>query len=158
MKLQISSRLAILAALELARNEGRQLSVSDIGDKFGVSSHHLAKVMHVMGRNSLVRSVRGAGGGYQLIGNARRITLLDIVRLFQDLSSADSDLGPADATAEGHVLNAVIEEIDDIARATLGSITIATMCKLVEARHGPAQKPADTERRQSRNRVSGQAI
>ena len=66
MRLQISTRLAIFAALELTAREGRQLSVADIGEKYGVSSHHLAKVMHVMGRAGLVRSVRGAGGGYQL--------------------------------------------------------------------------------------------
>ena len=78
MRLQISTRLAIFAALELSAREGSQLSVAEIGEKYGVSSHHLAKVMHVMGRAGLVRSVRGAGGGYQFSGNARRTTLLDI--------------------------------------------------------------------------------
>ena len=61
MRLQISTQLAIFAVLELAAREGQQLSVADIGEKYGVSSHHLAKVMHVMGRAGLVRSVRGAG-------------------------------------------------------------------------------------------------
>ena len=82
MKLQISTRLAIFAVLELTAREGCQLSVADIGEKYGVSSHHLAKVMHVMGRAGLVRSVRGAGGGYQFAGNPRRTTLLDVALLF----------------------------------------------------------------------------
>jgi Rrf2 family protein len=134
MKLQISTRLAIFAVLELTAREGRQLSVAEIGGKFGVSSHHLAKVMHVMGRAGLVRSVRGAGGGYQFAGNARRITLLDVVQLFEDLSSNEQNAGVVDATPEGQTLSGVLNEIDDIARATLGSITIATMRKLVERR------------------------
>ena len=132
MRLQISTQLAIFAALELAAREGQQLSVADIGEKYGVSSHHLAKVMHVMGRAGLVRSVRGAGGGYQFAGNARRTTLLDVVQLFEDANSAEPDGGAADATPEGQALRQVLSEIDDIARATLGSITIATMRKLVD--------------------------
>jgi Rrf2 family protein len=132
MRLQISTRLAIFAVLELAAREGQQLSVADIGEKYGVSSHHLAKVMHVMGRAGLVRSVRGAGGGYQLASDARRATLLDVVQLFEDLNSVEQDGGTTDATPEGQALRRVLGEIDDIARATLGSITIATMRKLVD--------------------------
>jgi Rrf2 family nitric oxide-sensitive transcriptional repressor len=131
MKLQISTRIAIFAVLELAAREGHQLSVAEIGEKYDISSHHLAKVMNVMGRAGLVRSVRGAGGGYQFSGNARRTTLLDVVQLFEDLTSAEPD-SVADATPEGQALVQILSEIDDIARATLGSITIATMRKLAE--------------------------
>jgi len=138
MRLQISSRLAIFAALELAAREGSQLSVAEIGEKYGVSSHHLAKVMHVMGRAGLVRSVRGAGGGYQFAGNPRRVTLLDVAQLFEDLSSVEPDAGAA-TTPEDWALREVLYEVDDIARATLGSITIATMRKLVD-RHSVARR------------------
>jgi Rrf2 family protein len=134
MRLQISTQLAIFAVLELSARDGQQLSVADIGEKYGISSHHLAKVMHVMGRAGLVRSVRGAGGGYQFAGNARRTTLLDVVQLFEDANSAEPNGGAGDATPEGQALRQVLSEIDDIARATLGSITIATMRKLVDRR------------------------
>lgn len=134
MRLQVSTRLAIFAVLELAAREGCQLSVAEIGEKYGVSSHHLAKVMHIMGRAGLVRSVRGAGGGYQFIGNARRITLLDVAQLFEDLNSGEQGAAATDATREEQTLSDVLGEIDDIARATLGSITIATMRKLVDRR------------------------
>jgi Rrf2 family protein len=150
MRLQISTQLAIFAVLELTAREGRQLSVADIGEKYGVSSHHLAKVMHVMGRAGLVRSVRGAGGGYQFSGNARRTTLLDVVQLFEDLSSVEQDSRSADAPPEDQALREVLNEIDDIARATLGSITIATMRKLVDRRgtgRGPRSTAALTRQR-----------
>jgi Rrf2 family transcriptional regulator, nitric oxide-sensitive transcriptional repressor len=137
MRLQISTQLAIFAVLELAGREGAQLSVAEIGEKYGVSAHHLAKVMHVMGRAGLVRAVRGAGGGYQFSGNARRTTLLDVVQLFEDPSSVEPDTGGS--TAEDLALREVLHEIDDIARATLGSITIATMRKLVDRRGSGAR-------------------
>ena len=141
MRLQISTRLAIFAALELTARENHQLSVADIGKKYNVSSHHLAKVMHVMGRAGLVRAVRGVGGGYRFAGNPRRITLLDVVQLFEDLSSVEKDTGAADATLEGQALRAILNEIDVIARATLGSITIATMHKLLNRGGAGRRRP-----------------
>jgi Rrf2 family transcriptional regulator, nitric oxide-sensitive transcriptional repressor len=153
MRLQISTRLAIFAVLELTTRDGRQLSVADIGEKYGVSSHHLAKVMHVMGRAGLVRSVRGAGGGYQFAGNARRTTLLDVAQLFEDVSSVEQDTAGADTTPEGHALREVLNEIDDIARATLGSITIATMHKLVERRGGGRRSKAVAQARRNQPRL-----
>jgi len=145
MKLQISTRIAIFAVLELAAREGHQLSVADIGEKYDISSHHLAKVMSVMHRAGLVRSVRGAGGGYQFCGNARRTTLLDVVQLFEDFTSAEPD-SVADATPEGQALAQTLSEIDDIARATLGSITIATMRKLVDRQEAAGIRPKAARR------------
>jgi Rrf2 family transcriptional regulator, nitric oxide-sensitive transcriptional repressor len=142
MKLQVSSRLAIFALLDLAARPDDQLSVAEIGDKYGVSSHHLAKVMHVLGRAGLVRSLRGAGGGYQINGNMRRTTLLEVIELFENWSSANSDMRPEQSTGEGRALHQVLAEIDDIARATLGSITIATMLKLVAANTGSGRRSA----------------
>ena len=132
MKLQISSRLAVFALLELAVRPDRQLSVAEIGEKYRISNHHLAKVMHVLTCSGLVRSVRGARGGYQFSGNARRVTLLDAIQLFEELGSADNRSSKGEVTAEGLALREVLGEIDDIARATLGSITLATMLKLVD--------------------------
>jgi Rrf2 family protein len=147
MKLQISTRLAIFAVLELTAREGLQLSVAEIGKKYGVSSHHLAKVMHIMGRAGLVRSVRGVGGGYQFVGNSRRTTLLDVAQLFEELSAVEP--GNREATREEQTLSEILGEIDDVARATLGSITIATMRKLVERRAAEQQCPkAGSRRRQ----------
>lgn len=141
MKLQIASRLAIFAVLELTAQPNCQLSVAEIGAKYGVSNHHLAKVMHVLGRAGLVRSVRGAGGGYQFNGNIRRVTLLDVIQLFENLGPDDEDAGPGATTDEDRALREVLGEIDDIARATLGSITIATMLSLIERRRPQSARP-----------------
>ena len=131
MRLQTSTTLAIFAVLELASHAERQQSVATIGEKFDVSSHHLAKVMNELARAGMVQSVRGAGGGYQFVANPRRITLYDVIRLFEDVQT---DAPEAKSSAESHALATVLHEIDEIAVATLGSITIATMCKIVEAR------------------------
>jgi Rrf2 family protein len=138
MKLQVSSRLAIFAVLELAGAPDRQLSVAEIGEAYSGSTHHLAKVMNILGRAGLVESVRGVGGGYQFVGNARRVTLLDIIVLFEDVSPARSrHPEPGDRTPAGAALLSVMGEIDDNIQATLGSITISTMLKLMERMKKP---------------------
>ncbi|MCZ7657028.1 MAG: Rrf2 family transcriptional regulator [Xanthobacteraceae bacterium] len=148
MKLQVSSQLAIFAVLELSAAPERQLSVAEIGEKYGISSHHLAKVMHVLGRAGVVRAVRGAHGGYQFSGNPRRVTLLDVIQLFEPLG-ADGETLVGEATEEGRALRRVLGEVDDIARATLGSITLATMHKIVERKPParPERKAAHAGRR-----------
>lgn len=145
MKLQISSQLAVFAMIELVANAERQLTVAEIGAKYGASSHHLAKVMHVLGDAGLVRAIRGAGGGYQFSGNARRTTLLDVIELFERLGPSGQDLGAAGkGTDEGLALHAVLCEIDDTVRATLGSITLATFCGLTRRRQ--MERPAPQSR------------
>jgi Rrf2 family protein len=130
MKLQTASRLAIYAVLELAGNPDRQLSAAEIGDKYDISTHHLAKVLHTLGRAGLVRSVRGAGGGYTFSGNAKRTTLLDIISLFEPADAMQmTATEPGEHTSEGIALRNVLTEIDEITQATLNSITVSTLLK-----------------------------
>jgi Rrf2 family transcriptional regulator, nitric oxide-sensitive transcriptional repressor len=145
MRLQIATRLALYAALELAADPSKQFAAAEIADRFDVSVNHLAKVLRTLGRAGLVEAVRGAGGGYRFRGNVKRVTLMDIVQLFEDLgANPRGDDEPGAASDEGRALRRVLDEIDDIARATLSSITLATMLKLVsegrEARADPAEE------------------
>jgi len=143
MKLQVASRLAIFALLELAARRDQQVSVAEISEKYGVSTHHLAKVMHALGRAGLVHSVRGAGGGCQFNGNARRVTLLHVIELFEKSEAEDSGKDAlGHGTNEGRALRKVLGEIDGIVEATLGSITIATMLKLVDRHRNGGRRSA----------------
>jgi Rrf2 family protein len=83
VKLQTATRLGLYAVLELARDSERTLSAADLAVSFGVSGHHMAKVLGTLSAAGLVRGGRGASGGYRFIGNRRRTTLMDIVALFE---------------------------------------------------------------------------
>jgi len=84
MKLQKNTSLALYSVLEFAADPARHIPGADIAEKYGVSSHHLAKVLSELARAGIVESVRGAGGGYRFIGNARRLTLMDIMLPYHD--------------------------------------------------------------------------
>ena len=130
MKLQKATKFALFAVLELARDTSRQLSATDIADLYGISTHHLAKVLRDLGRAGLVDSVRGVGGGYRFSANARRTTLMDVICIFEDISSDQRQVGDVgEETDIGQALQMVLGEIDGIAKATLSAITIDTLLK-----------------------------
>jgi len=85
--------------------------------------------MNTLGRAGLVKSTRGVGGGYSFSGSARRTTLLDVIELFEDTSASCKLGNPAEATAPEWALYDVNREIKEMANATYGSITLATMVK-----------------------------
>ncbi len=126
MKLQTATRLGLYAALELAREPDRTLSAADLAERFGVSAHHLAKVLRTLSAAGLVRGGRGATGGYRFTGNRRRTTLMDIVALFEPAPGRRAP-EPGEATEIGQGLQRVLSEIDEIAEATLRSISLETM-------------------------------
>ncbi|MEP7182912.1 MAG: Rrf2 family transcriptional regulator [Betaproteobacteria bacterium] len=152
MKLQKNTRLALYSVLEFAIDPTRHISAAEIADKFGISPHHLAKVLSELARAGLVESVRGVGGGYRFTGNARRLTLMDVIQMFEELSAPEGDRRePGERTPVGRALGAVLSEIDEIAKATFSSITLATMLRLIERqqREEAAAAPQDNGRRKA---------
>ena len=139
MRLQKNTSLALYSVLEFASTPTRHISGAEIADKYGVSPHHLAMVLAELARAGVVESVRGAGGGYRFIGNARRLTLMDIIQLFEEFAPSVAERGSnAGATPIDMALGLVLSEIDENARATFGSITLATMLRLVGRQKGVA--------------------
>ncbi|MCO5099671.1 MAG: Rrf2 family transcriptional regulator [Burkholderiaceae bacterium] len=133
MRLQKNTLLALYSVLEFAFDPTRHISASEIAHKYEVSPHHLAKVLSELARSGYVESVRGVGGGYRFAANARRVTLMDIILLFEDFTPAGGDRRePGESTPVGQALASVMLEIDEIAKATLSSITLATMLQWIE--------------------------
>ena len=143
MKLQKNTSLALYSVIEFAADPERHISAAEIAAKSRVSSHHLANVLSELARAGIVESVRGVGGGYRFAGNARRLTLMDVIRLFEDFDGG-ATRDPAEATPVGAALRAVESEIDEMAKATFRSITLETMVRLIErrARKARAHSPS----------------
>jgi Rrf2 family protein len=142
MKLQKNTSLALYSVLEFAADPTRHIAASEIADKYGVSPHHLAKVLSGLARAGIVESVRGVGGGYRFAGNARRLTLMDVVQTFEDPGLPNGGRREAgEPTPVGQALGVVLSEIDENTKATFSSITLATMLRLIERqqRQGAAE-------------------
>lgn len=128
MKIQKASLFALYAVLELASDPERQLSATDIADKYGISTHHLAKILRTLVRSKLIQAVRGAGGGYRFTGIVNRTTLLEVIELFETLES-DLDTPNPKGQAGGAIieeLQSITREIDDLTKTVLDTITLET--------------------------------
>lgn len=136
MRLQRASRFALYAVLELARAGDRQITAAEIARKYGISINHLAKVLRDLGRAGLVESVRGVGGGFRFSGDAKRTTLMEVIQLFETIGS-NTPRGarePGEDTDVGQAMRQVLNEIDEITQATLRSITLDTLFKVIKRR------------------------
>ena len=81
VKISAKSRYALHLMLELAmQDEGGNLSVKSVAESRGISEKYLEQVIPILVRTGLVRSVRGARGGYHLTKSPEDITVGMILR------------------------------------------------------------------------------
>jgi Rrf2 family protein len=132
LRLQKNTLLALYSVLEFAAQPGRQFSTGEIARRYDASPHHLAKVLARLRRAGLVSAARGSGGGYRFSGNAKRVTLLDVIALFERVGAPGA--APARRREIERALDRVLAEIDETARATFGSVTLETLLKLAGRR------------------------
>ena len=132
MKLQENTRLALYSVLEFAAQPGRQLSAAEIAARYRASPHHLAKVLRKLRRAGVLAAARGAGGGYRFVANPKRLTLLEVISVFERIGPTRSRAARNGARiGTERALEQVLAEIDETAKATFGSLTVNTMLKLI---------------------------
>jgi Rrf2 family nitric oxide-sensitive transcriptional repressor len=60
------------------------VTVEEVGEAFGISRHHLVKVVHDLGRGGYLATRRGVGGGFTLGRAPEAIGLGEVVRLGEE--------------------------------------------------------------------------
>ncbi|MBL8692872.1 MAG: Rrf2 family transcriptional regulator [Planctomycetes bacterium] len=133
MRWNTSTRLALYAAVEMARAGDGLVTAAGVAEKHGISAHHLAKVLQQLVRAGIAQAVRGVGGGYRLARPAKEITLLQIVEQFEGTVDLDKCLlqdarsGAACGDSAMCRLKRVFDEIDRQALFTLQSVRLSTV-------------------------------
>jgi Rrf2 family transcriptional regulator, nitric oxide-sensitive transcriptional repressor len=80
MRLSAYSDFSIRVLIHAALRDPARVTVDEVAVTFGISRHHLVKVVHDLGRNGYLATHRGVGGGFTLARSAAEICLGDIVR------------------------------------------------------------------------------
>ena len=133
LKFNKSTMIGLYAMMELAREPSLPLASAEIGERFEVSRHHLAKVLQQLVRSGLLETTRGASGGQRLARDPKAITLHDIVDVFEgprrfDRHCLSLDLEPEAGRPKQHCeLHGVLAELDDQIAFTLQSISLKTL-------------------------------
>lgn len=84
MKLSTKGRYGLRALIDLAQySENEPVSITSISDRQGISERYLEQLMAMLKKNGLVKSVRGAGGGYVLAKDLHEISVGDVLRALE---------------------------------------------------------------------------
>lgn len=80
MRLTTKGRYAVTAMLDLAIHHGKgPTALADIAERQGISLSYLEQLFAKLRRHSLVTSVRGPGGGYNLARQASEIPVAQVI-------------------------------------------------------------------------------
>ncbi|APT33898.1 HTH-type transcriptional repressor NsrR [Methylobacterium phyllosphaerae] len=106
----------------------RQGSIAGVAAAYGISEHHLVKVVHQLGRLGLIRTTRGRGGGLLLGRPADQIRVGDVVRAMEeDLALVPCFAGAACAITPACRLKGVLNEALAAFLAVLDRHTLADL-------------------------------
>ncbi len=75
MRLTAQEEYGLRCLLQVARQADAATTTPEIAEREGLSSAHVHKLMRLLRRGSLVKSVRGRKGGYQLARPAEEINV-----------------------------------------------------------------------------------
>lgn len=84
MKISTKGRYGLTIMLDLARNYGDgPISLKSIAEEHNLSVHYLEQLAAPLRNAGLIKSIRGAYGGYELATHPKRIKAGDIIRVLE---------------------------------------------------------------------------
>lgn len=144
MKISTKGRYALRLMLDLALSDpGVPVPLRDVAQRQDISDKYLEQIVTPLSRAGLVRSVRGAGGGYLLTRNPAEYTVGEILRPLEGSLAPVSCVDGSEccSRAEQCVTVEVWREIQQAVASVVDHITLAD---LVERQHRKAAQKGCT--------------
>ena len=111
MKLTFRSEYALLALVYLNRHQAKEfVSVETIAEAQEIPRKFLEQILLALKRANYLRSCKGQRGGYRLARPAAKITLAEIIRLFEGA------LAPTESVSQYYYESTPIEKEKSLVR------------------------------------------
>lgn len=128
MRLTSFTDYGLRALMRMAGEPERAFSTADLAAEFGLSRHHLAKIMQRLAAGGFVATRRGAGGGAVLARDPGEIRLGAVVCLLEEGQALVECFAPGggDCTITGRCrLKAQLRAAEEAFLGTLDRSTLA---------------------------------
>lgn len=136
MEISCKTEYALLALLELATNYeiGEPLQIRQIAAQQQIPDRYLEQLLATLRRGGIVKSQRGAKGGYILAREPWKITLLDVIFCLEGLETTTPEDEAQPKTVESAVVQEVWQESRQAANSVLQKYTLQNLCEQRAAR------------------------
>ncbi|QDH15759.1 Rrf2 family transcriptional regulator [Oecophyllibacter saccharovorans] len=79
MRLTLHTDYAFRTLIYLGVNSDRLIPLAEVARVYGISVNHLVKVIHGLGQEGFIQTIRGRSGGIRLARPPEEISLLDVI-------------------------------------------------------------------------------
>jgi Rrf2 family protein len=122
---------ALRAAIDLAMQPpGEACQSREIAARQNITGPYLDQILAVLKREGIVRSIRGAGGGYTLAQGAHKVTAGDVVRaIVGDPLLRNAQSGQLDPNERGsaYIVRKLADRCEEQLSSVLDSTTLADL-------------------------------
>ena len=136
MELSCKSEYALLALLELADHyqNGEPQQIRKIAAQQNIPDRYLEQLLATLRRGGVVKSQRGAKGGYVLAREPWKINLLEVLTCLEGLDARASEEEANPKTVESAVVQKIWLEARQAANLVLQKYTLQDLCEQRTAR------------------------
>lgn len=133
MRLSTRGHYGLKAMFDLALNYGENpIPLKSVAERQGISDNYLEQLISVLRKAGLVKSVRGAQGGYMLAHSPENITVGEIVRALEGPIApvnCVSEVEPAECDQSDVCITRLVwARVRDSIAEVMDSISLADMC------------------------------
>ena len=123
MKISTKGRYGLIIMMDLAQHYGKgPVPLKSIAERHSLSEHYLEQLVAPLRNAGLVRSVRGAYGGYKLTRSPEEISAGDIIRVLEgpiSLVEFTEEDNPARRDLWKRIRDSIAHELDSTTLAHL---------------------------------------
>ncbi len=135
MQLNKFTDYALRLVMYISRPNAVSYTIADIAYDLQISQNHLVKIVHFLGKEGVIETSRGKGGGVRLNRNAMTLALGDLVRLLQGNSSVVDCHKPACVLRFGCELKPILDQAlnsfyEHLNQYTIGDIVVKMNSRL----------------------------
>lgn len=132
IKLSKMTDYGVVIMSEMAKIEGRIMTAPDLSLHTGLAVPTAAKILRILAKSDLVKSSRGAHGGYQLDRDPENISIAEIVRVMEGPVAVTSCVDESEINCSVETccpMRGGWNKINRAINSAMEEVTLADMCQ-----------------------------